>query len=148
MPKNIVIGQKITSEKKHRAKELRREMTPAENILWQRLRRNQLNGLHFRRQQIIDGFIVDFYCHVASLIVEVDGDIHTKQKKQDAERDAHLISRGFQILRFTNGDVSNNLPIVLEKISKACLHPSPKRGGSFVATYKVCFIRYTRLPLP
>ena len=129
MPKNIVIGQKITSEKKQRAKELRSEMTPAEKILWQRLRRNQLNGLHFRRQQVIDGFIVDFYCHAASLIIEIDGGIHETQKEQDAERDSHLSSRGFKILRFTNDEVSNNLPIVLEKISKTCLHPSPIRGG-------------------
>ena len=131
MPKNIVVGQKITSEKKQRAKELRREMTPAENILWQRLRRNQLNGLHFRRQQIIDGFIVDFYCHAASLIIEIDGGIHETQKEQDAERDTHLISRGFQILHFTNDVVNNNLLIVLEKISNACLHPSPVRGGGW-----------------
>jgi very-short-patch-repair endonuclease len=126
--KNIVVGQKITSEKKRRAKELRREMTPTENILWRRLRRNQLNNLHFRRQQIIDGFIVDFYCHSASLIVEVDGGIHETQKEQDTERDEHLISRGFQILRFKNDEISNNLPTVLEKISKARLHPSPFRG--------------------
>ena len=114
--KNIVVGQKISSEKKQRVKELRREMTPAENILWQRLRRNQLNGLHFRRQQVIDGFIVDFYCHAASLIVEVDGGIHKIQKEQDAERDAHLISRGFRILRVTNDEVNQDIDSVLRKI--------------------------------
>jgi very-short-patch-repair endonuclease len=114
--KNTVIGQKITSEKRQRAKELRKDMTPAETRLWRELRTNKLAGWHFRRQQVIDGFIVDFYCHAASLIVEVDGGIHTTQKEQDAKRDAHLISRGFRILRVTNEEVNNNLESVLLKI--------------------------------
>jgi len=114
--KNIVVGQKITNEKKQRAKEMRCEMTPAENILWQRLRKNQLSGFHFRRQQVIDGFIVDFYCHAISLIVEIDGGIHETQQEQDAEREAHLISRGFQVLRFTNDRVENDIEGVLQEI--------------------------------
>ena len=60
--KNIVTNQKVTAQKLQRAKELRREMTPAEKILWEELRANKL-GAHFRRQQVIAGFIVDFYCH-------------------------------------------------------------------------------------
>lgn len=60
--KNIIPGQRATKEKLQRAKELRREMTPAEKILWEELRANKL-GVHFRRQQVIQGFIVDFYCH-------------------------------------------------------------------------------------
>ena len=60
--KNIIPGQKVTKEKLLRAKELRSEMTPAEKILWNELRANKL-GVHFRRQQVIQGFIVDFYCH-------------------------------------------------------------------------------------
>ncbi|WKZ37082.1 MAG: DUF559 domain-containing protein [Anaerolineales bacterium] len=71
--KNIVTGQKVAKEKLERAKELRREMTPAEKILWQELRANKL-GVRFRRQQVIQGFIVDFYCHKSALVVEVDGD--------------------------------------------------------------------------
>ena len=114
--KNIVVGQKITNEKKQRAKEMRREITPAENILWQRLRKNQLSGFHFRRQQVIDGFIVDFYCHATSLIVEIDGGIHETQQEQDAEREAHLISRGFRILRVTNDQVNNDIEGVLQEI--------------------------------
>src|SRR4051812_33525571 len=76
---NIVRGQWVEDEKLARAKELRREMTPAERLLWSHLRRNQLNGLHFRRQQVIEGFITDFYCHSAALVVEVDGRIHEEQ---------------------------------------------------------------------
>ena len=69
--KNIVTNQKVTAQKLQRAtpalaggarEELRREMTPAEKILWEELRANKL-GVHFRRQQVIQGFIVDFYCH-------------------------------------------------------------------------------------
>jgi len=114
--KNIVIGQNITTEKRQRAKELRQNMTPEEALLWHELRTNKLAGWHFRRQQVIDGFIVDFYCHAASLIVEVDGGIHETQKEQDAERDAHLISRGFRILRVTNDEVNKDLQGVLQKI--------------------------------
>ena len=96
---NIVIGQKVTSTKVRRAKELRRQMTPEEKILWQHLRTNQLNGFHFRRQQIIDGFIADFYCHAARLVIEVDGKIHQHQADYDAERDRVLSARGLQLLR-------------------------------------------------
>jgi very-short-patch-repair endonuclease len=114
--RNTVIGQKITSEKHQRAKQLRKNMTPEEALLWQELRANKLAGWHFRRQQVIDGFIVDFYCHAASLIVEVDGGIHETQKERDAERDAHLTSRGFRIVRVTNDEVQHNLQGVLQKI--------------------------------
>jgi very-short-patch-repair endonuclease len=60
--KNIITEQKVTKEKLQRAKELRREMTPAKKGLWEELRANKL-GVHFRRQQVISGFIVDFCCH-------------------------------------------------------------------------------------
>jgi len=73
--KKIITGQKIKPEKLERAKELLREMTPAERCLGQDLRANRLGGWHFRRQQIIDGFIVVFYCHKAGLVIEVDGPI-------------------------------------------------------------------------
>ena len=78
-PRGIVRGQRIEPEKLARAKALRREMTPQEATLWQRLRKNALNGLHFRRQQVVDGFILDFYCHRAALVLEVDGLSHEGQ---------------------------------------------------------------------
>ncbi|MCE7860728.1 MAG: DUF559 domain-containing protein [Chloroflexi bacterium CFX2] len=84
--KNIIPGQHVTKEKLQRSRELRREMTPAEKILWEELRANKL-GVHFRRQQVIQGFIVDFYCHRAGLVVEVDGDIHNMQKEEDERRE-------------------------------------------------------------
>ena len=115
-PKNIVIGQRITSEKYQRSKQLRQQMTPEEKILWEQLRRNNLKGLHFRRQQIIDGFIVDFYCHQARLVIEVDGEIHNQQLEFDQERDQILSARGLKILRVTNQEIKNNLQEVLNKI--------------------------------
>jgi very-short-patch-repair endonuclease len=91
--KNIIPGQKVSKEKKHRSHELRHNMTSAEKLLWQELRANKL-GVHFRRQQIIAGFIVDFYCHKADLVVEVDGDIHDFQKEEDALRENALKELG------------------------------------------------------
>jgi very-short-patch-repair endonuclease len=118
--KNIVIGQGVSNDMYLRAKELRRQMTPAEKVLWEKLRANRLSGLHFRRQQIIDRFLVDFYCHQHELIVEVDGDIHDLQKEYDLEREIYLIARGFRILRFRNEEVESNLQDVLKKILDTC----------------------------
>ena len=118
--KNIVIGQGVSSEMYARSKELRRVMTPAETILWKELRTNKLNGLHFRRQQVIDRFIVDFYCHQYELIVEVDGDIHELQKGYDAERESYLNERGFRVIRFRNEEIMNDLQGVLKKILSEC----------------------------
>ncbi|MBI5823743.1 MAG: DUF559 domain-containing protein [Chloroflexi bacterium] len=113
--KNIVHGQTVTKEKLQRAKELRRDMTPAEKILWQELRGNKL-GVHFRRQQVIAGFIVDFYCHKAALVVEVDGDIHDLQQEEDARREKVLSEMGLRIVRFRNEEVEKDLAGVLAKI--------------------------------
>jgi very-short-patch-repair endonuclease len=103
-----------------RAKKLRREMTLAENILWKELRTNKLNGLHFRRQQIIEGYIADFYCHQYALIVEVGGGIHDLQKEYDKDREKYFIARGFKIIRFANDELIKNKKSVLQKIVDAC----------------------------
>ncbi len=118
--KNIIPGQRVTPEKLQRARELRHEMTPAEKILWQELRGNKL-GIHFRRQQIIAGFIVDFYCHKAGLVIELDGGIHTGQQIYDIERDKVLGELGLRIIRIRNDDVFKNLPQVLKQISGSIL---------------------------
>ena len=117
---NTVIGQKVSRELQERARELRKNMTLAEKILWEKLRHNRLNGFQFRRQQIINPYIVDFYCHAKTLVVEVDGDIHDLQKDYDAERSNYLTACGFRMLRVSNDDVKNNLTGVLQKISEAC----------------------------
>ena len=112
----IVTGQKISQEMRNRAQELRQSMTPAETQLWNRLRANRLHGWHFRRQQIIDGSIVDFYCHKAGLVIEIDGPIHQKHQVEDAERTKMLQSRSLTVLRFSNRDVMNDMKTVLQTI--------------------------------
>ena len=95
---------------------MRRSMTVAEALLWGRLRNNQLGGLHFRRQQVIDGFIADFYCCSARLIVECDGAGHDNQQEYDHERDQILSTHNLRVLRFTNDSIQNNLNGVLKDI--------------------------------
>lgn len=99
-------------------------MTPAETKLWYHLRGNCLGGFHFRRQQIIDGYIVDFYCHAVGLVVEVDGSGHLDQEAYDRTRDAHLANMGLKVLRFFNSDVDQDLDSVLEVILQACQEKS------------------------
>jgi len=113
--KNIIPGQKVSRKKLHRSRELRQDMTPAEKILWQELRANKL-GVHFRRQQIIAGFIVDFYWRKAGLVVEVDGDIHDLQQEEDARREKVLIEMGLRIVRFRNEEVLEDLFAVVARI--------------------------------
>ncbi len=113
--KNIVTDQIVTKAKLERAKELRREMTPAEKLLWQEVRANKL-GVRFRRQQVIQGFIVDFYCHQAGLVVEVDGDVHDLQKEEDERREKALTEMGLRIVRFGNDEVMRSLLVVVGKI--------------------------------
>ncbi len=122
--KNIVIGQKTSAAKVQAAKQLRQHMTPEENLLWQQLRRNQLDGLHFRRQQVIEGFIVDFYCHAAGLVIELDGPVHDQQIGYDEERDRVLAAHGLCIMRIKNEEVQRDLSQVLARIAAAC------RGGT------------------
>jgi very-short-patch-repair endonuclease len=116
--RDIVFGRHAP-EKRELAWQMRRTMTPAESILWQCLRRSQLQGLHFRRQQVIDGFIADFYCHSARLVVEVDGPVHEGATEHDAERDAILTARGLRVLRITNERVLTDLDSVLAEIAAA-----------------------------
>jgi very-short-patch-repair endonuclease len=120
----IVKRQQVQAVKVERARELRREMTDEEDSLWQRLRMNRLNGLHFRRQQVIGRFIVDFYCDSAGLVVEVDGPVLEAQSEADAERDATLSAHGLRVLRITNDEVRSDLPGVLVRIA-LCAEHSP-----------------------
>ena len=114
----IVTGHHA-EEKRRLARQMRHEMTRNEGALWQRLRAGRLNGLHFRRQQVMFGFIADFFCHAARLVVEVDGGVHEAQREYDAERDRILTAHGLRILRVTNTDVATDLPHVLARILTA-----------------------------
>ena len=110
----------------HRAKALRRALTPAERKLWAYLRNHQLNGLGFRRQHALGQFIVDFCCPERKGIVEVDGHSHANQTEYDTARTKWLESRGWRVLRFTNRDVAQNVEGVLKAIAEALdPHPNP-----------------------
>src|SRR5688500_18630300 len=118
--RSIVQGQRATESRTIRVGQFRREMTLPERLLWRELRGNHLEGFHFRRQQVIDGFIVDFYCHAAALVVEVDGAIHEQQADYDAERDRIIATRGIAFLRFTNEEIKFRMNEVFIKIASTC----------------------------
>ncbi len=98
------------------ARRMRQEATPAEELLWQALRRSGVRGFKFRRQHVIGSFIVGFYCVGARLVVEVDGSIHDEQVAADRERQAMLESLGLSVIRFTNIEVMSDLPSVLDRL--------------------------------
>jgi len=116
-PGSVITQQYVTEGKRILAQQMRRDPTEAEKRLWQEVRASKL-GAHFRRQQIIDGFIVDFYCHSKKFSVETDGGVHDQpgQSEYDKERDRVLRERGIRILRIRNEDVINNMPAVLDSI--------------------------------
>lgn len=95
---------------------LRKRMTYSESLLWKKLKGKQLLGLRFRRQHPIDIFIADFYCHIARLIIEIDGDVHTEQIEYDDGREAEIEKYNIKIIRFTNDEVNNDIQGVLRKI--------------------------------
>ena len=106
-----------TSEKAKR-QQLRRNMTKAEFLLWQKLRCKQLEGVKFRSQYGVDRFVVDFYCTELKLAIEIDGESHFQDGVQeyDQERQVFIELLGIRFLRFTNDDVYRNLEGVLERI--------------------------------
>ena len=101
-----------------RARELRREQTPAEEALWSLLRDRRLRRLKFRRQVPIGRFIVDFYCHRERLVIELDGPVHEEplQVAHDEDRDLYLRSMGMTVLRVSNQRVFEEPEAVLREI--------------------------------
>lgn len=99
------------------AKDLRKNMTHAETVLWMHLKLG-IKGLKFRRQHPIGIYIVDFYCHKLKLIVEADGNIHekTEVKEYDKLREDSLQNMGYVIIRFTNEEIINKIETVLAAI--------------------------------
>lgn len=99
-------------------KNLRNNLTPAENRLWLALKGKKLDGYKFRRQHSIANFIVDFYCFPEKLAIELDGGYHQDAGVQDhdAQRQAYLESLGIRVLRFRNEEVIYNLDAVLDTI--------------------------------
>ena len=100
-------------------------MTDAERLLWQALRSKQLNGHRFRRQHPIGQYIADFACIEQKIIVELDGGQHQEQLAYDERRTDFLRLHGWQVLRFWNNDVMNNLDGVLSTIAASLTGAPP-----------------------
>lgn len=111
----------------------RKNPTTAELILWKFLKSKQLEGSKFRRQHIIGQYIVDFVCLSKMLVVEIDGLIHQlpENKESDEIRTQWLNQKGFEVIRFTNDEVTNDLETVLEKILTAIKKQDLKKSLSF-----------------
>ena len=104
-----------------RARQLRKNPTDAERLLWQKLRFWQVNGCKFRRQQPLGNFIVDFVCLEKRLVIEVDGGQHA-QNESDRRRDDWLRCEGYQVMRFWNDDVLKRTNLVLDAIVETIGH--------------------------
>ena len=114
--RGITFGQTINLEKLEFAKKLRKTMTPAEKVFWRYVRNRKYPHAHFRRQQIIDGFIVDFYCSKLKVVVEIDGAVHRGRESYDAERDRILERHDIIVLRVSNSEVLQNIENVMKRI--------------------------------
>lgn len=117
------------------ARDLRKNLTETENLLWAKLRRKQLCGVQFYRQKPIGGFIVDFYCAAATLVIELDGKHHAEgnQIAHDQERTMQLEALGLHVIRFNNQDVHQNIDVVVRQIQTTLLariqSPPFAKGG-------------------
>ena len=135
---------------KQRAKQLRKNETDAERLLWYRLRNRQIANSKFRRQHVIEPYIVDFVCLERGLVVEVDGGQHAERVPEDVRRTEFLESKGLRVLRFWNNDVLTQTEAVLESIYSVLLErpltpPLPK--GERGTSMDVGFLPLNPLPL-
>jgi len=121
---SITRNQPVGREKLEIARRLRKTLTPEERALWNALRTDKLDNLHFRRQQVIAGFIVDFYCASARMALEVDGPSHLATKDYDDRRDQALCQMGIRTLRISNESVRSDLAAVLRTILKEARRPA------------------------
>jgi len=103
---------------------MRKSPTATERLLWTALRNKRLRGLKFRRQHVIAGYVVDFYCAALRLAVEVDGPIH--RPDEDRLRDTHLAKLGVAVLRFAASSVESDLAGVVISIAEACEKRMPR----------------------
>jgi very-short-patch-repair endonuclease len=116
--RKVTRDKHVSTEKLSLAKRLRREMTPAERRLWAAIRRNAIDGFHFRRQQVIEGYVVDFYCASAKLAIELDGGVHEEQWKYDESRDKTISRAGVRVLRIPN-EVMLDVEAAVEYVRRA-----------------------------
>ncbi|MCL2449051.1 MAG: endonuclease domain-containing protein [Polyangiaceae bacterium] len=110
------------------ARSMRADATLSEAVLWSVLRRRRLGGWKFRRQHVVAGYIVDFYCHEQRLALEVDGTVHGTQVIEDRRRDEVLVRQGVHVLRFRNAEMLERLDETLARIAVACESIRASRG--------------------
>ena len=115
-------------------RQLRREQTDAEKLLWYCLRSRQLCGLKFRRQYPVGPYVLDFYCHAYKLCIELDGRQHYESAgiQHDEQRQVFLTSHSIHTLRLSNRDMLRHLESVLLQIAEAAPHPNPLPEGEGV----------------
>jgi very-short-patch-repair endonuclease len=101
------------------ARDMRKNPTEAEIVLWKELRNFRKKGFVFRRQHPIEIFIADFYCHKIKLVIEVDGEVHHDEQacEYDDSRSGELERFGVQVIRFSNEEIFNNIDLVINKIT-------------------------------
>jgi very-short-patch-repair endonuclease len=107
------------------ARQLRKNSTDAESLIWNNLRNRSLEGVKFRRQQSFGPYIVDFIAVEKKLVVELDGGQHVTNKALDEDRDQYIETEGYRILRFWNNEVLENTEGVLERIRQEILKGYP-----------------------
>ncbi|MEA3493666.1 MAG: endonuclease domain-containing protein [Candidatus Margulisiibacteriota bacterium] len=108
----------MREKKKIFARRLRKEQTKVEKVVWELIRNRKFMGLKFRRQHVIEGFVVDFYCNNLRLGIEIDGGIHLRQKEYDRLRQEIIESEDIKIVRITNKEIKANKRIILKKIKQ------------------------------
>jgi very-short-patch-repair endonuclease len=107
------------------ARQLRKNSTDAEKLIWNNLRNRSLEGVKFRRQQSFGPYIVDFIAAEKKLVIELDGGQHAANKVLDKDRDQYIESEGYRVLRFWNNEVLQNTEGVLERIRQEILKDAP-----------------------
>ena len=113
------------------ARNIRHKPTPAEHMLWQRLRRSGPNEYGFRRQHPLGRFIVDFYCPARKLVVEIDGSVHDRTVLEDRARQTHLEDHGYYFIRFRNDEVLHSIEWVLARVAAALDNPVDDRESEY-----------------
>jgi very-short-patch-repair endonuclease len=103
---------------KELARQLRKNSTLSEILLWRHLKGKQIQGYDFDRQRPIDNFIVDFFCNELMLAIEVDGETHNYKMGKDIERQGRIEGLGVSFLRFTDEEVKQNIEGVVDVIEK------------------------------
>ena len=129
---HLVRNQDIKRDKLELAKQFRKEATPSENIVWQLIRNRKIHNLKWRRQQIIEGFVADFYCSDLNVVLEIDGEVHDNDsaREYDQLRTEIFESLGITTYRLKNEDCDEEhiTKLITDIINSLPLHTGEGRG--------------------